>query len=389
MRPILISFVFGTRPELVKLAPLILAAQADARFAVEVVFTAQHDELVRDAIGFFGIHIDHRLDMMQEGQSLTQLLARGLQQIERVYADGRKRDVVVVQGDTTTVLAASLVAFAHKISLAHVEAGLRSFDLEHPFPEEGNRQLVSRLAHWHFAPTPLSARNLENEGVAGERILVTGNTVVDAVHWARQRLSQPGTESAQAVLSALGLPLTGQERLVLVTAHRRENFGEGIRHICDAVARLVQTHENLHVVWPVHLNPAVRDVVRQSLGDNARVHLLPPLNYPQLMAVLQSSHFALTDSGGIQEECPSFGKPVLILRTTTERPEVVQAGAGRLVGTDADLIVHEAGRLLDDAEHFARMAGAENPFGDGRASLRILERIATDVCTGVPPQALM
>lgn len=379
MRPILLSFVFGTRPELIKLAPLILAARADERFDAQVVFTAQHDQLVRDAIEFFGISIDHRLDMMREGQTLTQLLARGLQQIEQVYQNARVPEVIVVQGDTTTVLAASLVAFAGRIALAHVEAGLRSFDLAHPFPEEGNRQLVSRLARWHFAPTPLAARNLAGEAVTGEQILVTGNTVVDAVHWARRQLSRPGAESSDSVLHRLELHLRPGDRLVLVTAHRRENFGEGIRNICEAVARLVQDHENLHIAWPVHLNPAVRDVIRHRLGGLQRVHLLAPLNYPQLMAVLQHSEFALTDSGGIQEECPSFGKPVLILRTTTERPEVVQAGAGKLVGTDEEKIVAEASRLLADSAYYKSMASAENPFGDGQASLRILDRIAADL----------
>lgn len=377
--PVLLSFVFGTRPELIKLAPVILAARADARFEVEVVFTAQHDQLVRDAIEFFGVKIDHRLDMMREGQSLSQLLARGLEQLDQVYGAQPVRGAVIVQGDTTTVLAASLVAFARRIPLAHVEAGLRSFDLDHPFPEEGNRQLVSRLARWHFAPTPLSAQNLLAEGVTGEAVVVTGNTVVDAVHWAKRRLAQPGEESAQSILGKLGLALDERARLILVTAHRRENFGEGIRNICIAVARLLAEYPDLHVAWPVHLNPAVRDVIRDNLGGLPRVHLLEPLNYPQLMAVLQRSVFALTDSGGIQEECPSFGKPVLIMRTTTERPEVIHAGAGKLVGTDADLIVAEAGFLLTDRSCYERMATAENPFGDGNASLRILDRIAADL----------
>lgn len=379
MTPVLISFVFGTRPELVKLAPLILLAQDDPRFDVEVVFSAQHDELVRDAIRFFDIPIHHRLDMMREGQSLTQLLARGLTQIESVYREGRQRQVVVVQGDTTTVLAASLVAFSMKIPLAHIEAGLRSYDMEHPFPEEGNRQLASRLARWHFAPTSQSAQNLRNEGVADDHIMVTGNTVVDAVHWARRHLGSDGEGSAAAHLAQLGLEFSDSDKVVLVTAHRRENFGEGIRNICESLQQLTRRHSALKVVWPVHLNPAVRDVVRQTLGENPQVHLLPPLDYPKLMALLQRSDFALTDSGGIQEECPSFGKPVLILRTTTERPEVVQVGAGLLVGTEIDVIVREASRLLEEPAHYAVMANAENPFGDGLASQRVLDRIAQDL----------
>ncbi len=379
MTPVLISFVFGTRPELVKLAPLILLAQDDSRFDVEVVFSAQHDELVRDAIRFFDIPIHHRLDMMREGQSLTQLLARGLTQIESVYREGRQRQVVVVQGDTTTVLAASLVAFSMKIPLAHIEAGLRSYDMEHPFPEEGNRQLASRLARWHFAPTSQSAQNLRNEGVTDGHIMITGNTVVDAVHWARRHLGSDGEGSAAAHLAQLGLEFSDSDKVVLVTAHRRENFGEGIRNICESLQQLTRRHPTLKVVWPVHLNPAVRDVVRQTLGENPQVHLLPPLDYPKLMALLQRSDFALTDSGGIQEECPSFGKPVLILRTTTERPEVVQVGAGLLVGTEIDVIVREASRLLEEPAHYAVMANAENPFGDGLASQRVLDRIAQDL----------
>jgi UDP-N-acetylglucosamine 2-epimerase (non-hydrolysing) len=375
-----ISFVFGTRPELVKLAPLILLAQNDPRYRVEVLFTAQHDELVRDAIQFFNVPIHQKLDMMREGQTLNQLLARGLTQIEAVFTDGIKRDVVVVQGDTTTVLAASLVAFSMKISIAHIEAGLRSFDMNHPFPEEGNRQLTTRLSRWHFAPTDQSAKNLTNEAVSADTIIVTGNTVVDAVHWARARLA----DTAQTHIKDMGLSFSEQDKIVLVTAHRRENFGDGIRNICAAIQRLTELHPELRIVWPVHLNPAVRDVVRNTLGTNKQVHLLPPLDYPKLMALLQRCEFALTDSGGIQEECPSFGKPVLILRTTTERPEVVQVGAGRLVGTDFETIVSEASRLLRDPAHYKTMANAENPFGDGKASQRILDRIAVDLATSSP-----
>jgi UDP-N-acetylglucosamine 2-epimerase (non-hydrolysing) len=370
-----ITFVFGTRPELVKLAPLILLAQQDQRYKVEVIFTAQHDELVRDAILFFNVPIHHRLDMMLAGQTLNQLLARGLTQIEAALSDGQKRDVIVIQGDTTTVLAASLVAFALRIPIAHIEAGLRSFDMNHPFPEEANRQLTSRISRWHFAPTEQSAKNLINEAIDPDSILVTGNTVVDAVHWARAQL----WNSTAAHLAELGLSFTAEQKVILVTAHRRENFGRDMINICAAIQRLTELHSNLRIVWPVHLNPAVRDVVHNKLGNNSQVHLLPPLGYPKLMALLQCCTFALTDSGGIQEECPSFRKPVLILRTTTERPEVVQVGAGRLVGTDFETIVREASRLLQDTEHYKVMANSKNPFGDGKASRRILDRIATDL----------
>ncbi|UUM29065.1 UDP-N-acetylglucosamine 2-epimerase (non-hydrolyzing) [Acinetobacter colistiniresistens] len=370
----LISIVFGTRPELIKLAPVILLAQQDARFQVEVIFTGQHDELVRDAIEFFQIKIDHRLKMMNAGQSLNQLLIQGLSQLEGIFNDGQQRSAIVIQGDTTTVLAAGLVAFSMKIPVAHVEAGLRSYDLEHPFPEEGNRQLVSRITKWHFAPTEQSKQNLRQEHIAAEGITVTGNTVVDAVYLGRELIQQQGTQLNQ--LQQHGLSFPAQARVVLITAHRRENFGEGIQNICNAVAYLAETYPDVHFVWPVHLNPAVHDVVHARFDGHAQIHLVKPLDYPSLLAVIDRASFILTDSGGLQEESPSFHKPVLILRETTERPEVVQVGAGILVGTDQDKIIQEAEKLLSDQAHYAKMANVPNPFGDGKASQRILDQIA-------------
>ncbi|MGB5888076.1 MAG: UDP-N-acetylglucosamine 2-epimerase (non-hydrolyzing) [Acinetobacter venetianus] len=370
----LISIVFGTRPELIKLAPVILQAQQDQRFQVEVIFTGQHDELVRDAIDFFQIKIDHRLKMMNAGQSLNQLLIQGLGQLENIFNDGKQRDAVIIQGDTTTVLAAGLVAFSMKIPVAHVEAGLRSFDLDHPFPEEGNRQLVSRVTKWHFAPTEQSKLNLLQEHIAEESITVTGNTVVDAVYLGRELIHKQGSESNH--LEQHGLNFLKEARVVLITAHRRENFGEGIQNICAAVEYLARQFKDVHFVWPVHLNPAVHDIVHAKFSDHAQVHLVKPLDYPSLLAVIDRAEFILTDSGGLQEESPSFHKPVLILRETTERPEVVQVGAGILVGTDQGKIVNEAEKLLSDREHYNLMANAPNPFGDGKASLRILDQIA-------------
>ncbi|WP_096911415.1 MULTISPECIES: non-hydrolyzing UDP-N-acetylglucosamine 2-epimerase [Acinetobacter] len=370
----LISIVFGTRPELIKLAPVILLAQQDARFQVEVIFTGQHDELVRDAIEFFQIKIDHRLKMMNAGQSLNQLLIQGLSQLEDIFNDGQQRSAIVIQGDTTTVLAAGLVAFSMKIPVAHVEAGLRSYDLEHPFPEEGNRQLVSRITKWHFAPTEQSKQNLRQEHIAAEGITVTGNTVIDAVYLGRELIQQQGTQLNQ--LQQHGLSFPAQARVVLITAHRRENFGTGIQNICNAVTYLAETYPDVHFVWPVHLNPAVHDVVHARFDGHAQIHLVKPLDYPSLLAVIDRASFILTDSGGLQEESPSFHKPVLILRETTERPEVVQVGAGILVGTDQDKIVQEAEKLLSDQAHYAKMANVPNPFGDGKASQRILDQIA-------------
>lgn len=370
----LISIVFGTRPELIKLAPVILLAQQDARFNVEVIFTGQHDELVRDAIEFFNIKIDQRLKMMNAGQSLNQLLIQGLGQLENIFTDGQQRDAIIIQGDTTTVLAAGLVAFSMKIPVAHVEAGLRSFDLDHPFPEEGNRQLVSRIARWHFAPTPQSRQNLLEEHIADDAITVTGNTVVDAVYLGRELIQHQATQ--QNYLQQHGLAFPANTRVVLITAHRRENFGEGIQNICNAVEHLAHKYPDVHFVWPVHLNPAVHDVVHAQFANHLQVHLVKPLDYPSLLAVIDRAEFILTDSGGLQEESPSFHKPVLILRDTTERPEVVQVGAGILVGTDQAKIIAESEKLLSDQAHYAAMANVENPFGDGQASQRILDVIA-------------
>lgn len=289
-----------------------------------------------------------------------------------------KCDAIVVQGDTTTVLAGALVAFNLNIGLAHVEAGLRSFDLLHPFPEEGNRQLVSRLARWHFAPTALSASNLLQENVPEEHIFVTGNTVVDAIYSARE-IMQASSQQSQQRLKRLSLNLQEKNKLVLITAHRRENFGQGIQNICQAIHELCQRYPELHFAWPVHLNPHVHTVAHQEFAQHPQVHLLSPLDYPDLLAILQASYLIMTDSGGIQEESPTYQKPVLILRDVTERPEVVEAGCGVLVGTDVTKIVQEFSRLMDDHSYYLQHAEVENPFGDGRASGRILEQIIKDL----------
>lgn len=296
--PIHLSIIFGTRPELIKLAPVILLGQKDPRFQIEVIFTGQHVELVRDAIEFFQIKIDQHLQIMHPGQSLNQLLIHALTQLENTFNNGQSRDAIMVQGDTTTVLAGALVAFNMKLPIAHVEAGLRSYDLMHPYPEEGNRQLVSRLARWHFAPTPLSAQNLLNEHVAEQDIYITGNTVVDAVYHAKELIKHSALQPEER-LRKLGVELTSDEKLILITAHRRENFGEGILNICAAVKQLCQRYPKLHFAWPVHLNPAVHDVVTHAFQDMPQVHLLQPLDYPNLLAILQHANLIMTDSGGI------------------------------------------------------------------------------------------
>lgn len=289
-----------------------------------------------------------------------------------------KCDVIVVQGDTTTVLAGALVAFNLNIHLAHVEAGLRSFDLMHPFPEEGNRQLVSRLARWHFAPTQLSAENLYQENISKQQIFITGNTVVDAIHYARE-LIESSSQQSQQRLERLGLNLSGQHRLVLLTAHRRENFGEGIQNICAVIHELCQRYPELHFAWPVHLNPQVHDIAYKEFSTHPQVHLLKPLDYPDLLAILQAAHFIMTDSGGIQEESPTYQKPVLILRDATERPEVVEVGCGILVGTDKAKIIKAFSQLMDNPAYYQQHAEVKNPFGDGHASERILEQILQDL----------
>lgn len=376
--PIHLSFIFGTRPELIKLAPVILKARKDSRFEVNVVFTGQHLELVQDAIEFFQIDIDHHLQVMQPGKSLNMLLSKALIELDQVYTQMEKCDVILVQGDTTTVLAGALVAFNLNISLAHVEAGLRSFDLMHPFPEEGNRQLVSRLARWHFAPTQLSADNLRRENVPEKQIFITGNTVVDAIYSARD-LMLSSSQQPQQRLQRLGLTLQEQNKLVLITAHRRENFGQGIQNICEAIHELCHRYPELHFAWPVHLNPQVHEIAYQEFADHPQVHLLKPLDYPDLLAILQASYFIMTDSGGIQEESPTYQKPVLILRDVTERPEVVEAGCGILVGTDKAKIVKEFSQLMDDRSYYIQHAEVKNPFGDGQASERILNQIVQDL----------
>lgn len=376
-----LCFVVGTRPELIKLAPLILLAQASGELRTEVILTRQHDELLRGALEFFGISADLNLDMMErkKDSSLASLLGRGLLQLDDALAGRPSPHAVVAQGDTSSVLAAAIIAFSRRIPFAHVEAGLRSYDLDHPFPEEANRQLVARLARWHFAPTVGAAANLRSEGVPDEHVLVTGNTVVDAVQWTLMRLRKADArEKVSLRLASLGIDAAILEKCVLVTAHRRENFGAGMRNICEALRQLSAKYQDLHFIWPLHLNPNVQRMVTELLGNVPRVHLIPPLDHPTLIAVLDRALFALTDSGGIQEEVTCLEKPVLILRKVTERPEVLDCGLGQLVGAKMHAIISAVDSLLERPER-ARMAPTANPFGDGRASQRILQQLKTDL----------
>lgn len=359
-----IMTIIGTRPEAIKMAPVILELQQAAdRFEHLVVTTGQHREMLDQVLQIFQIKPDIDLGLMSPNQGLHGFASRALEVLGGVLAEAAP-DLVLVQGDTTTVMAASLAAAYQRIPVGHVEAGLRSFDRDNPFPEEINRRIVSVTAEVHFAPTEQSAENLRREGVARESIFVTGNTIVDAV-----RL-MPGT--GPFLNPALGRIPSAGRRWVLVTAHRRENHGAPLRSICQALRTLASRFEDLQILFPVHLNPNVGRVVREEMDGCPRVELLEPAAYPDLLRLMARSHLILTDSGGIQEEAAAFRKPVLILRETTERPEVIEAGAGRLVGTDAARIVAAASQLLLDPVEYARMSNAENPFGDGYAARRIV-----------------
>lgn len=358
--------VFGTRPEAIKLAPVVRQLRADASFDVTTVATAQHRDLLDQTLAMFDVQPDVDLDLMRDDQALSAFVARALSALSDVFRTMRP-DVVLVQGDTGTAMAAALAAFYEGIEVGHVEAGLRSHNRQHPFPEEVNRRVISAVVDLHFAPTEGARANLLAEGVDGDAVTVTGNTIVDAL----QALDLDG-EYDNRELEELAPLLGDGAPFVLLTAHRRENFGAPLRRICAAVRRIVEEHKAV-VVYPVHPNPNVRTVVDQELGGRPGIHLVAPVGYADMLRLIDRSDVALTDSGGIQEEAPSFDTPVLVLREVTERPEVVTSGAGRLVGTDEDVIVAEVAHLLDDPGHHRAMASAPNPFGDGHASERIVD----------------
>ena len=363
--------VFGTRPEAIKLFPLIHALDGDARFVSRVCVSAQHRGMLDQVLDIAGVRPDHDLDLMRPDQSLDGLTAALLTGLGRVM-DAEKPDWVVVQGDTATAMSGALAAYYRKIPVAHVEAGLRSGNIHHPWPEEVNRKVIGTIAAVHAAPTATAAAALRRENVDPTTIHVTGNTVVDALHWIVARTE---ADSALAAgLSALEQRFAGR-RIIGVTTHRRENFGEGMRQIAEAVRRIA-ARPDVAVIFPVHLNPNVRSIMQAELAGLDNVALIEPLDYPHFARLMAISTLMLTDSGGVQEEAPALGKPVLVMRETTERPEGVEAGTARLVGTDAERIVAETSRLLDDNEAYAAMARAHNPFGDGKAATRIVELLA-------------
>jgi UDP-N-acetylglucosamine 2-epimerase (non-hydrolysing) len=365
-RPV-VGVTFGTRPEAIKLAPVVFELRKRANdLQTLVISTSQHRQMLDQVLDIFGMGVDIDLNLMQPNQSLNSMTRRMLEAIDDVL--GRTRlDCLVIQGDTTSAFAASLAAFYRKIPVAHVEAGLRSGDLMNPWPEEANRRLAGVLAGLHFAPTPLARCNLIQEGVPDENVIVTGNTVVDSVEMLLERdvLARPLPP---------GIPDDGG-RILLVTSHRRESWGVELENICGAIRDLVEAFDDIRVVYPVHLNPNVRDTVLARLNDIDRVHLIPPVDYFEFLTLLRRCHVVLTDSGGVQEEAPTFHKPVLVLRKVTERPEASQMGLARVVGTRREAIVCETAKLLRDSLAYQSMSEGPNPYGDGRAAERIVEAL--------------
>lgn len=361
--------VFGTRPEAIKMAPLVKALEQSSKLEVKVCVTAQHRQMLDQVLELFDITPDFDLNLMRPGQTLTQLTCNILQGMEGVFAQ-YKPDWVLVHGDTSTTLGTSLAAYYQQVGVAHVEAGLRTHNLYSPWPEEANRQLTGRLAGLHFVPTVQAQTNLLHEGVNATSVHVTGNTVIDALLSISHRLDEDATLNSN--LAAQFPYLDSSKRLVLVTGHRRENFGSGFESMCQAL-RYIAAKPDVQVVYPVHLNPNVQEPVRRILGEVSNVHLIEPLDYLPFIYLMKRSHIILTDSGGIQEEAPSLGKPVLVMRETTERPEAVDAGTVRLVGTDRKKIVNETCHLLQDEAAYQQMSYAHNPYGDGQASKRIKE----------------
>jgi UDP-N-acetylglucosamine 2-epimerase (non-hydrolysing) len=371
-----ILIIAGTRPEAIKMAPVIRALERRAeQFAPTLVTTGQHREMLDQVLAGFGLKPQIDLELMEPAQSLARLTARALTALSDLFKELHP-DAVLIQGDTTTAMAAALAAFYQGIRIGHVEAGLRSFNRRSPFPEEMNRRIAGCVADLHFAPTELARRHLLAEGVAASSIFVTGNTIVDALN---SLVLGDAFEDEQ--LARINF---SKRRVLLVTAHRRESFGEPLRAICRALAAIVRQFEDVELIYPVHLNPEVRNLVHAEIGDTQRIHLIAPIAYSDLLRVLQRCYLVLTDSGGIQEEAPSFHKPVLVLRDVTERQELIEAKAGRLVGTNTQRIIEEAGRLLGDDEAYRAMSSVENPFGDGQAAERIAQILEDRLSAPLP-----
>ena len=352
----------GTRPEAIKMAPVILALKQSEHINCKVLATAQHRDMLDQVLDIFNIVPDFDLDIMRPNQTLTTLTARLLLNLDSIF-HSEKPDAVLAQGDTTTVMTIAMACFYHGIPFGHVEAGLRTGDLSNPFPEEMNRVVAGKLAKWHFAPTERARKNLLNEGVDENDIQVTGNTVIDALH------------SVVDSSPEIGIPLDSSKRLILVTAHRRENFGEPIKEICRAILHLVEHNADIQVLFPVHPNPNVHQIAHELLGHHSQIILCDPLGYLPFVAAMKAAHIILSDSGGVQEEAPALGKPVLVMRHRTERPEAVEAGVVKLVGPVFENIISETQRLLDNPYAYKQLARNISPYGDGKASQRIVETI--------------
>jgi UDP-N-acetylglucosamine 2-epimerase (non-hydrolysing) len=369
-----VSLIFGTRPEAIKLCPLVLELKKHPEFEPHVCVTGQHRQMLDQVLDVFEVIPNVDLNLMQPNQKLAELTSRTITAVDR-YLVEYKPDIVIVQGDTTTTFCATLTAFYRQIPVGHVEAGLRTWNKFSPFPEEINRVMTSRLADLHFAPTQWAKGNLLKEGVPDDRIFVTGNTVIDALHIAVEKARQNPPEIAGLTKGFL----KGDTRPVtLITGHRRESFGEGFRNICQAILDLSKRFPDVVFVYPVHLNPNVRKPVSDMLSGHSNIHLIEPLSYLAFVALMNRSRIVLTDSGGIQEEAPGLGKPVLVMRDTTERPEAVDAGTVRLVGTDRRAIIDNVTMLLTDDKAYSAMVNAVNPYGDGKACQRIVQAIRDD-----------
>ena len=367
-KKIKVMTVFGTRPEAIKMAPIVLElAKHPDKITPVVAVTAQHREMLDQVLKLFHIKPDYDLDIMAQGQTLFDITTKAMQGLDKVLT-AEKPDIVLVHGDTTTTFAGALAAYYHQIPVGHVEAGLRTHNIYSPFPEEMNRKLTGCIAALNFAPTETSEHNLLSENVPAESIFVTGNTVIDALH----HTVRDDFAFSDELLQKIDFK---NKRIILVTTHRRENLGEPMRHVYRALRQLTEEFDDVEVVFPVHKNPKVREVVNEELGGLDKVHLIDPLDYEPFANLMHRAHLILTDSGGVQEEAPALGKPVLVLRDTTERPEAVEAGTVKLIGTDRDRVYNEARELLTNKAEYNRMAAAVNPYGDGKAAARIIKAV--------------
>ncbi len=368
-----VLIVFGTRPEAIKMAPLCLALEKDSRFESKICVTAQHRQMLDQVIGLFKLQVDYDLDLMKPNQNLASITTAVISRLSEILIS-YKPDWVLIHGDTTTTMSSALAAFYQQINVGHVEAGLRTYNIDSPWPEEANRQIATRLTRLHFAPTDIAQDNLINEKVTESSIVVTGNTVIDALLQVSEQID--GDEVLQQQLKNQCDFIEAGRKFLLVTGHRRENFGDGFERICKALRIIAEKFPGIDIIYPVHLNPNVQEPVNRLLRGYPSIKLVAPQDYLPFVYLMKQSHIILTDSGGIQEEAPSLGKPVLVMRDTTERPEAVAKGTVKLVGTEVDAIVNGISTLLTDEEVYKAMSNAHNPYGDGKASARILEALS-------------